>query len=89
MPGPEETVGRLRLLLVEPWARGLGVGGRLIDACLEGARSAGLRRVTLWTNDALTAARHLYERVGFQCVNRERHHRFGKPLVGETWQLDV
>lgn len=88
MPGAD-GVGRLRLLLVEPWARGHGLGGRLVDTCIQAARRAGCRTLTLWTNDVLVAARKLYERAGFRLVESERHRSFGKPLTGQTWDLTL
>lgn len=87
MPGPQPEVGRLRLLLVEPWARGHSLGTRLVVTCIEAARQGGYARLTLWTNDALVAARRIYERAGFRLTHSERHHSFGKSLVGQTWDL--
>jgi N-acetylglutamate synthase-like GNAT family acetyltransferase len=80
------TVAQLRMLLVEPWARGLGIGARLVDACMAFARAAGYRSMVLWTDSVLEDARRLYGTRGFTLVKSEPHHSFGHDLVGETWK---
>jgi DNA-binding MarR family transcriptional regulator/N-acetylglutamate synthase-like GNAT family acetyltransferase len=84
-----EKVARLRLLLVEPSARGLGIGNRLVDECTRFARQAGYKKITLWTQSILHAARHIYKKAGYRLVKQERHREFGYDLLGETWDLNL
>ena len=82
-------VAKLRLLHVESSARGLGIGKRLVEECVRFSRQAGYRKMTLWTQSILFAARHIYKQMGFRIVHQERHHSFGKDLIAETWELDL
>ena len=84
-----DAVARVRLLLVDPKARGLGLGSRLVDECVQFARQAGYTRVTLWTHSILSAARHIYEKAGFTLTSSEKRHTWGKDVVAEYWDLDL
>jgi DNA-binding MarR family transcriptional regulator/N-acetylglutamate synthase-like GNAT family acetyltransferase len=83
------TVARIRLLIVDPKARGRGLGARLVDECVRFARNAGYKKITLWTHSVLTAARHIYQKAGFKLTSSEERVSFGKPVVSEYWDLEL
>jgi len=84
-----KTMAQLRMLILTPQARGLGLGSRLTDECIAFARSKGYRKMVLWTNSCLDAARHIYAQRGFRLLKSEPYHGFGHGLVGETWELKL
>jgi GNAT superfamily N-acetyltransferase len=86
---PIEGVAQLRMLLVEPSARGLGLGVRLVDECERFARQSGYGKIMLWTHANLLAARRIYAKAGYRLMHSQAHHSFGKDLVGEIWELTL
>ena len=89
MKSQEPQTAKLRLLYVEPSARGLGVGSRLVRQSIQRARELGHRRLTLWTTDVLVSARKIYQSAGFTLLEEHRHRLFGKDVVGQTWVLEL
>ena len=83
------TTAKLRLLIVDPRARGLGLGKRLVDKCIAFARKKGYRKLVLWTQSNLAAARHIYDAAGFRVTRRQKHREFGYDLTAEIWELDL
>jgi len=84
-----ETIAKLRMLIVEPDARGLGIGAALVEICIEYAIAAGYERMTLWTDSVLVAARRLYQSIGFELVESSSYHSFGHDLISETWEVEL
>ena len=85
----DRQVAQLRCLIVDPKARGKGVGARLVQECIAFAKQAGFKKMMLWTNDVLVAARRIYEAEGFELIDSNRHRSFGKDLVGQTWERSL
>jgi GNAT superfamily N-acetyltransferase len=85
----DDDTAQLRILLVHPDGRGRGLGTRLVEQCIQFARRVGYRRMVLWTNDPLAAARRIYLAAGFRLIDQEQHHSFGVDLVGQNYELDL